>query len=131
MIVSSASDYREAERRRLPRFLFDYIDGGANAEQTLRANIADLTTVKLKQRVLKNVSKISLATEWFGQPSALPEILSPVGLLGMLARRGEVLAAYDATKKGVPFVSKTPIWGSAKSGLGSAFEEDALQANQD
>ena len=70
MIVSSASDYREAARRKLPRFLFDYIDGGANAEQTLKANIADLIGVSLRQRVLKDVSDLSLGTEWFGQPSA-------------------------------------------------------------
>jgi hypothetical protein len=63
MIVSSASDYREAARRKLPRFLFDYIDGGANAEQTLKANIADLIGVSLRQRVLKDVSDLSLGTE--------------------------------------------------------------------
>jgi L-lactate dehydrogenase (cytochrome) len=107
MIVTSASDYREAARRRLPRFLFDYIDGGANVEQTVRANIADLIDVSLRQRVLKNVSDLSLATEWFGQRSALPVILSPVGLLGMLARRGEVQAAKAAAKRDVPFVLST------------------------
>ena len=99
MIVSSASDYREAARRRLPRFLFDYIDGGANAEQTMKANIADLNQVNLRQRVLKNVSDLSLATEWFGQASALPVIIGPVGLTGMLARRGEVQAAKAAAKR--------------------------------
>ena len=90
MIVSSASDYREAARRKLPRFLFDYIDGGTKAEQTLKANIADLIGVSLRQRVLKDVSDLSLGTEWFGQPSALPVILGPVGLSGMLPRRGGV-----------------------------------------
>jgi len=53
MIVSSASDYREAARRKLPRFLFDYIDGGANEEETLNANRADLRSIVLRQRVLK------------------------------------------------------------------------------
>ena len=107
MIVSSASDYREAARRRLPRFLFDYIDGGANAEQTMKANIADLNQVNLRQRVLKNVSDLSLATEWFGEASALPVIIGPVGLTGMLARRGEVQAAKAAAKRDVPFVLST------------------------
>ena len=60
MIVSSASDYREAAQLRLPRFLFDYVDGGANAEQTMKANIADLNQVNLRQRVLKNVSDLSI-----------------------------------------------------------------------
>ncbi len=107
MIVSSASDYREAARLRLPRFLFDYVDGGANAEQTMKANIADLNQVNLRQRVLKNVSDLSLATEWFGQASALPVIIGPVGLTGMLARRGEVQAAKAAAKRSVPFVLST------------------------
>ncbi len=107
MIVSSASDYREAARRRLPRFLFDYVDGGANAEQTMKANIADLNQGNLRQRVLKNVSGLSLATEWFGQASALPVIIGPVGLAGMLARRGEVQAAKAAAKRDVPFVLST------------------------
>lgn len=107
MIVSSASDYREAARRRLPRFLFDYIDGGANAEQTLRANLADLEGVSLRQRVLRKVEGVDLATEWFGQPAALPVILGPVGLAGMFARRGEVQAAAAAASKGVPFVLST------------------------
>lgn len=107
MIVSSASDYREAARRKLPRFLFDYIDGGACAEQTLRANVAALSQVRLRQRVLKNVAAPSLSTEWFGQPFALPVLLGPVGLAGMFARRGEVQAAEAATAKGVPFVLST------------------------
>lgn len=107
MIISSASDYREAARRKLPRFLFDYIDGGANDEQTLKANVDDLKAVSLRQRVLKNVSDLSLSTEWFGQPSALPVILGPVGLAGMVARRGEVQAANAAMNKGVPFVLST------------------------
>ncbi|MGJ0504551.1 MAG: FMN-dependent L-lactate dehydrogenase LldD [Methylocystis sp.] len=107
MIISSVSDYRKAAQRRLPRFLFDYIDGGANAEDTLQANIADLRGVPLRQRVLKNVSGLSLATEWFGQPSALPVILAPVGLSGMFARRGEIQSASAAAEKGVPYVLST------------------------
>ncbi|MGD9542588.1 MAG: FMN-dependent L-lactate dehydrogenase LldD [Methylocystis sp.] len=107
MIVSSTSDYRKAAQRRLPRFLFDYVDGGANAEDTLRANVADLRAVNLRQRVLKNVSDLSLATEWFGQHSELPVILAPVGLSGMLARRGEVQLAHAAAKRGVPYTVST------------------------
>ncbi len=53
MIISSASDYREAAKRKLPRFLFDYIDGGAYAEHTLRTNVSDLAEVTLRQRILK------------------------------------------------------------------------------
>ena len=107
MIVSSALDYRMAARRKLPRFLFDYIDGGASAEDTLQANVVDLRAVNLRQRVLRNVSGLDLATQWFGQRSNLPVILAPVGLSGMFARRGEVQAARAAANKGVPYVLST------------------------
>ena len=107
MIISSASDYREAARRKLPRFLFDYIDGGAYAEHTLTANTADLASVSLRQRILKNVGQLSLETTLFGQKLAMPVILSPVGLTGMYARRGEVQAAQAAAAKGVPYCLST------------------------
>lgn len=107
MIISSASDYREAARRRLPRFLFDYIDGGAYAEHTLRANVSDLEGIELRQRVLKNVADLDLSTELFGEKLDLPVMLSPVGLTGMYARRGEVQAAKACEAKGVPFILST------------------------
>lgn len=107
MIISSASDYREAAKRKLPRFLFDYIDGGAYAEHTLRANSADLANISLRQRILKNVDNISLKTTLFGTQQALPIILSPVGLTGMYARRGEVQVARAALAKGIPYCLST------------------------
>lgn len=107
MIIASAQDYREAARRKLPRFLFDYIDGGSYAEHTLRSNVDDLSSVNLRQRVLRNVNNISLETTLFGQKQAMPIILSPVGLTGMFARRGEVQAAKAADKKGIPYTLST------------------------
>ncbi|WP_419710920.1 FMN-dependent L-lactate dehydrogenase LldD [Pseudomonas sp. NFX224] len=107
MIISSASDYREAARRKLPRFLFDYIDGGAYAEHTLRANSADLSGISLRQRILKNVETLSLETTLFDQPLAMPIILAPVGLTGMFARRGEVQAVKAAQNKGIPLCLST------------------------
>jgi L-lactate dehydrogenase (cytochrome) len=107
MIISSPTDYREAARRKLPRFLFDYIDGGAYGEHTLRANVADLAGISLKQRILKNVASLNLETELFGRKLAMPVILAPVGLTGMYARRGEVQAAKAAAQKGVPFTLST------------------------
>jgi len=107
MIISSASDYREAARRKLPRFLFDYIDGGAYAEHTLRANSADLSGVSLRQRILKNVESLSLETTLFGQRQAMPITLAPVGLTGMFARRGEVQAVKAAQNKGIPLCLST------------------------
>ncbi len=107
MIISAATDYREAARRRLPRFLFDYIDGGSYAEHTLRANVGDLAGLSLRQRVLKNVADLSTETELFGEKMALPFALAPVGLSGMFARRGEVQVARAAKKAGIPYIVST------------------------
>jgi len=113
MIISSASDYRAAAQRRLPPFLFHYLDGGAYAEHTLRRNVEDLAGVALRQLVLRNMSALSLETRLFDEALALPVALSPVGLTGMYARRGEVQAAQAADRKGIPFtmssVSVCPI----------------------
>ncbi|MEH3105185.1 MAG: FMN-dependent L-lactate dehydrogenase LldD [Sphingomonas phyllosphaerae] len=111
--AASALDYRELARRRLPRFLFEYIDGGSYAEATLRRNVDDLAEIALRQRVLTDVSTLDLSTELFGRRQALPVALAPIGLAGMNARRGEVQAARAANKAGVPFclstVSACPI----------------------
>ena len=107
MIISSANDYREAARRRLPPFLFHYIDGGAYAEYTQKRNVEDLSSIALRQRVLKDMSQLDLSTEIFGEQLSLPVALSPVGLTGMYARRGEVQAAMAADKKGIPFTMST------------------------
>ena len=107
MIISSASDYREAARRKLPPFLFHYIDGGAYAEHTLRRNVDDLGALALRQLVLKNVGAVDIATKFFDEDVALPVALAPVGLTGMFARRGEVQAARAATKKGIPMTLST------------------------
>ncbi|MGH8156278.1 MAG: FMN-dependent L-lactate dehydrogenase LldD [Rhodanobacteraceae bacterium] len=107
MIISAPTDYRAAARRRLPPFLFHYIDGGAYAEHTLRANVTDLESIALRQRVLRDMSALSLETQLFGETLAMPVILGPVGLTGMYARRGEVQAARAADHKGVPFTMST------------------------
>jgi L-lactate dehydrogenase (cytochrome) len=107
MIISSATDFREAARRRLPRFLFDYADGGAYAEETLRRNVSDLSDIALRQRVLKDVATIDLSTTLFGRKLRLPVGLGPVGISGMYARRGEVQAARAAAKAGVPMCLST------------------------
>lgn len=107
MIISSATDFREAARRRLPPFLFHYLDGGAGAEETLRSNVDDLQAVKLRQRVLRGSEQLDLGVEWFGQQYALPIALAPVGLTGMYARRGEVQAARAACERNIPFIQST------------------------
>lgn len=107
MIISSAKDYQEAARRRLPPFLFHYIDGGAYAEYTLERNVKDLSQVALRQRVLNDMSTLNLESTLWSETLSLPLALSPVGLTGMYARRGEVQAAVAADKKGIPFTLST------------------------
>lgn len=107
MILANIDDYREQARRRLPHFLFEYIDGGAFSETTLRSNNSDLQNIRLRQRVLRDVSNISTETTLFGQTMAMPLGLSPVGIAGLNARRGEVQAAQAAEAAGVPFCLST------------------------
>ncbi|SEL34417.1 FMN-dependent L-lactate dehydrogenase LldD [Xaviernesmea oryzae] len=107
MIISSASDYREAARRRLPPFLFHYLDGGAYAEHTLKRNVSDLSDLALRQRVLKSVGEVDLSAKLFGEALDMPVALAPVGLTGMYARRGEVQAARAATARAIPFTLST------------------------
>ena len=140
MIISSGADFREAARHRLPRFLFDYIDGGSYAEDTLRRNESDLALIHLRQRVLRDVSRVSLQTSWFGKEIAMPVGLAPVGLTGMFARRGEVQAARAAKSRKVPFCLSTvsvcdiaevvrgagPIWFQLYMIKDRAFMRDLL-----
>lgn len=107
MIAASALDYRELARRRLPHFLFEYIDGGSYAEVTLERNVDDLKRIALRQRVLRDVSNLDLSTEIFGQKLALPVALAPIGLAGLNARRGECQAVRAAESAGIPFTLST------------------------
>jgi L-lactate dehydrogenase (cytochrome) len=107
LAAATPRDYRELARRRLPRQLFDYIDGGAYEEATMRANVGDLEQLLLRQVVLKDVSRREQATTVVGQSMAMPVILAPVGLCGMFAPRAEVQAAKAAAAVGIPFVEST------------------------
>ena len=107
MIISSTLDFQEAARRRLPRFLFDYAYGGANAEVTLHRNVADLSQLTLRQRVLQGCGDIDLKTVLFGREFSLPIMLGPIGIAGMFRRRGEAQAARAAKAAGIPFCLST------------------------
>lgn len=104
---ASVSDYRELARRRLPRSMFDYVDGGAFEETTLNANRADLQRLALKQKIMRDVSALDTSTELFGQKLSLPLVLAPIGFAGMMARRAEAQAALAAEKAGIPFTLST------------------------
>jgi L-lactate dehydrogenase (cytochrome) len=107
LVPASVSDYRELARRRLPQLMFDYVDGGAFDEATLRANRDDLSKLMLKQKVLRDVSALDTSTTLFGQQLDMPAILAPVGFAGMMARRAEAQAARAAEKAGVPYTLST------------------------
>jgi len=104
---ATVSDYRRLAESRLPRQLFDYIDGGAVDERTLAANREDLARLRLRQRVLRDVSQVDTSAEIAGRPAAMPVAFAPVGLAGLMRRRGEVQAARAAEVAGVPFTLST------------------------
>ncbi|WP_310451681.1 L-lactate dehydrogenase [Sulfuritalea sp.] len=104
---ATASDYRELARRRLPRHLFDYLDGAAYEEITAQENQQAFRRLRLRQRVMRDVSQLNLATRVLGQDLALPLVLAPLGLAGVMARRAEVQAARAAEAAGVPFCEST------------------------
>ncbi len=104
---STAADYRALAARRLPRFLFDYVDGGAGEEHSLAVNSSDFAALKLRQRVLVDVDGVDTRTTLAGEACALPLALAPIGLAGMMARRGEAQAARVAEAAGVPFTLST------------------------
>ncbi len=100
-------DYRRLAEKRLPRFLFDYIDGGAGDEKSMAANEVDFLQIKLRQRVMCDVQNIDTSTILSGQPVSMPLVLAPVGLAGMMGRRGEVQAVRAASRAGIPFTTST------------------------
>lgn len=90
-------------KKRVPQQLFEFLEGGAFDEITIRSNTEDFQKIHCKRRVLKDVSSIDMTTEIFGQKIDFPLILAPVGFAGIYARRGEVQAA----KAKIPFSLST------------------------
>ena len=107
IVPVTVPDYRRLAKKRLPRFLFDYIDGGANREDSMQANEDDFLDYKLAQRVMHDVDNIDTGTTLSGQPASMPLALAPIGMAGMMARRGEVQGARAAEKAGIPFTTST------------------------
>ena len=107
VVAITTNDYKRQAKQRLPNFLFDYIEGGANAEQTLQANTADFKRYTLRQRVMRDVSAVDTSTTLFGESLSMPLALAPVGMAGLFARRGEVQAARAAEKNGISFTLST------------------------
>jgi L-lactate dehydrogenase (cytochrome) len=107
LLPAAYSDFRREAEARLPRFLFDYYDGGAGAEVTLRRNTADWEAVQLTQKVLRDASRMDCSVDLFGERLAMPLVLAPIGMGGMSARRGEVQAKRAADAAGIPFCLST------------------------
>jgi (S)-mandelate dehydrogenase len=101
-------DLRLLARRRLPRAIFDFIDGGAEDEGTLRENRAAFERVRLLPKVLVDVSRVETATEIFGKPSALPMAIAPTGGISAGRFGAELILARAAKAAGVPFTMATP-----------------------
>ncbi|TIS52563.1 MAG: alpha-hydroxy-acid oxidizing protein, partial [Mesorhizobium sp.] len=105
--MTCIEDLRQAARRRVPRVFFDYLESGSYAEQTLRANSADLERITLKQRVLVDVEQRDTGTTILGERVALPVALAPIGLGGMQWADGEILACRAAKAAGIPYTMST------------------------
>ncbi|WP_320194858.1 alpha-hydroxy acid oxidase [Agrobacterium rosae] len=101
------ADLKKQAQRRVPKMFFDYADSGAWTESTYRANEDDFAKIKLRQRVLVDMTDRSLATEMIGEKVSMPVALSPTGLTGMQHADGEMLAAKAAEEFGVPFTLST------------------------
>ena len=105
--MTCIEDLRLAARRRVPRAFFGYAEAGSYSEQTLRANRADLERVRLRQRVLIDVSGRDTETTILGEKVALPIALAPIGLGGLQYGNGEILACRAAQAAGVPYTLST------------------------
>jgi len=106
-IVQSIGDLKELARQRIPRAIFDYADGGSYDERTLGRNASDLDALSFRQRVMVDVSAVSLATPIMGMPVSMPLAIAPTGLAGFFHGDGEILGARAAAAFGIPFCLST------------------------
>jgi len=105
--ITNIEDLRAMARRRVPKALFEYVDGGSYDELTLRANRADLDAIRLRQRVMVDTSKRDLTTILLGEKVAMPVAIAPTGLTGLIHGDGEILAARAAEAAGLKFCLST------------------------
>ncbi len=101
------AELKTLAQRRVPKMFFQYADSGSWTESTYQANEADFARIKLRQRVLVDMSDRSLATTMVGQKASMPVALAPTGLTGMQHADGEMLAARAAEEFGIPFTLST------------------------
>ena len=101
--MTCIEDLRQVASRRMPRAFFDYAEAGSYAQETLRANRADMEKIKLRQRVLVDVSERDTGTTILGENVPLPLALSTVGMGGLMHGNGEILACRAAHAAGIPY----------------------------
>lgn len=99
--------WRQLARARLPRMVFDYLEGGAEDERGLAHNGRAIDRLRLAPHRLVDVSKRSLATTLFGRPSAMPLAIAPTGLNGIFWPKGDIVLAQAAARAGIPFILST------------------------
>jgi (S)-mandelate dehydrogenase len=107
MVLLNVEDYRREARRRLPRFVFDYLDGGAEDEIALQENRKAFEQIKLTPRPLNDVSSRDQSVDWFGKRLPTPIIIAPTGLNGVVWHKGDIALARAAERLGVPFALST------------------------
>lgn len=107
MSLLNVEEYRRKARRRLPRFVFDYLDGGSEDEVALKENRRAFEAIKMTPRLLNNVSVRDQSIDWFGQRLPMPIVIAPTGLNGLYRRDGDILLARAASRLGIPFTLST------------------------
>ncbi|WP_262250125.1 alpha-hydroxy acid oxidase [Parapedobacter soli] len=108
----SVSDLREATRKRIPKFAFDYLEGGCNEEVNLRLNESDLARIRLKPNYLKDFDGADLGTELFGHRYDAPFGIAPIGLQGLMWPNAPEILARAALRHNIPYVLSTVSTGS-------------------
>ncbi|MET0291810.1 MAG: alpha-hydroxy acid oxidase [Steroidobacteraceae bacterium] len=106
-VINSIADLRAIARRRVPKSIFEYVDHGSYDELTLARNRSDFDALQFRQRVLIDVARQSLRTTIFGQEAAIPLVIAPTGMTGLVHADGEILAAQAAEAFGIPFTLST------------------------
>lgn len=128
------NDFRRLARRRLPRIVFDFLEGGALDEITLRSNISDLSALRLRQSIMNDVSDVDLSTTVLGQTLRTPVLISPMGLLSLFRRDADLSLARAARSAGTVFVhsawSGTPLKEVADAAPGAVWSQAAIWPDQ-
>jgi L-lactate dehydrogenase (cytochrome) len=104
---ASVADLRRVAKRRLPGGVFDYIDGGAEDERTLAANVDAFAAVTFRPRVLRGIDKVDPTATVLGAPIAFPLVLAPTGFTRIADPQGELAVARAATRAGIPYTLST------------------------